>query len=194
MITTQPTKLPSEGEEFLADFFTSVGIKFEAEKRIDGLSDDSKTFRAADFYLPKFKVYVEFFGLWNNSDNVKYRQKKDVYWKNKIPCIYIYPENLGIIHYIFDKRIQIVLEQHGMKRELRKYRFYKLNNSPELGRRVLYSMISLYSLYLTVFPFNLATLDWVVAFILSAIALYQFYCIYDLCVDIFKRNKYSLDI
>ena len=123
-MNTQSDYKPSEGEEFLGDFLFSIGIEFEEQKRIENLKNDSKLYRTADFYLPKYKVYVEFFGLWNNMGNDDYKQKKEVYRKNNIPCIYLYPENLGIIEYIFDKRLQIVLEKHDLKKELLAYKIF----------------------------------------------------------------------
>jgi len=44
----------SEGEEFIMDFFKQYGIKYQFQKNIEGLKDDTKAFRVADFYLPKF--------------------------------------------------------------------------------------------------------------------------------------------
>jgi hypothetical protein len=114
---------PTEGEEFLKDFFCSEGIKFVEQKKIENLMGDRYSYRVADFYLPKYKVYVEFFGMWNSSDlkKTEYREKKKVYALNEIPCIYLYPENLGIIHYSFNKRIRAVLKRYNKNRELFKF-------------------------------------------------------------------------
>ena len=114
---------PSEGEEFLMDFFDWEGIDFIEQDVINNLKGDSCTYRVADFYLPKYKVYVEFFGMWNLNELKKseYREKKKVYALNDIPCIYLYPENLGIIHYSFNKRMRVVLKKYNMKKELFKF-------------------------------------------------------------------------
>jgi hypothetical protein len=173
--------------------FAVSGIKFETEKKIEGLKNDSKKYRIADFYLPKYKVYVEFFGLWNNAGNEEYRQKKDVYWKNNIPCIYIYPENLGIIGYTFDKRIQMVFEKFSMKNEHRKYKKHKLMESGELKNRGGILIICIISLCIAFFSVGVASLDWSIVISVALIALYQVDSLYDLYMDIFKRNKYSLD-
>lgn len=193
MITSQPKKPPSEGEEYLSDFFACMRIKFESEKKIEGLKNDSKQYRTADFYLPKFKVYVEFFGLWNKAGNEEYKQKKEVYWMNKIPCIYIYPENLGIIGYTFDKRIQLELKKHGMTQELKKYKLYKLRESAELKNRCGILAICIFLLCIAFFSIELKSLDWSVVILISLIGLYQIFNLYELYRDIFKRNKYSLD-
>jgi len=193
MSTTYINKPPSEGEEFLSDFFDSIGIKYEAEKKIEGLKKDSKQYRTADFYLPRYKIYVEFFGLWNNTGNEEYKQKKEIYWLNKIPCVYLYPENLGIIGYTFDKRIQSVLEKHNMKRELKKYKMFKLWKSRALRNRTGILTICFFLLGIVFFSVGIASLDWSFVILIALIVCYQGICLFELYVDIFKRNKYSLD-
>jgi hypothetical protein len=119
--------LPSEGEEFLIDFFKDQNIKAIREKEILGLNNDVTNRRIADFYLPKYSLYVEFLGQWNvEEERIRYIKKMEAYSLNKTACIFLYPENLGIIEHVFDKRIQKVLTQHEMKKELFKYRFTKL--------------------------------------------------------------------
>ena len=117
---TEFTNEPSEGEIFLTEFFLSEGISFEVEVKLPDLKEDKKSYRVADFYLTKLKVYVEFFGMWNVRDEKKndYREKKAVYALNNIPCIYLYPENLGIIHYSFNKRMRTVLKRYNKNKEL----------------------------------------------------------------------------
>jgi hypothetical protein len=184
---------PSEGEQFLADFFDSVGIKYEPEKRIDGLKNDTKQYRTADFYLPRYKVYVEFFGLWNNNGNEKYKQKKEIYRLNNVPCVYLYPENLGIIGYAFDKRLQLVLEKHGMKRELKKYRIYKLWEAREFRNRTGILALCIMAMYFAFFSVEIDSLDWSIVALVASVTLYQAVFLHRLCMDIFRRNKYSLD-
>jgi hypothetical protein len=120
----------SEGEIYIAEFFRNEGIKFIKQFRIDDLKGDSKDYRIADFYLPKYKLYLEFFGRWNvNEDSRKtYLEKKQVYFLNNKPCIYLYPENLGIIEHTFKYRAKKELKKHRMKWQLfqfRKYLFLK---------------------------------------------------------------------
>jgi hypothetical protein len=110
----------SEGEIFIAEYFESENIKFKEQVSISNLKFDSKTFRKPDFYLPRYKVYVEFFGMWNNSkeERERYREKKGIYYKNHIPCVYLYPENLGIIDFTFPMRLRKELRRHSMGKEL----------------------------------------------------------------------------
>ncbi len=51
-----------------------------------------------------------------------------VYSLNKIPCIYLYPENLGIFEYIFHKRMIKELEQHNLKFQLLQYKWKRFSN------------------------------------------------------------------
>jgi hypothetical protein len=128
MIISKDPYTPTEGEEFLQDFFNSEGIKFESQRHLASLKADSKAYRIADFYLPKYKVYVEFCGMWNQSEEKKaeYKEKMVIYRKNAIPCIFIFPENLGIIHYVFNKRIRAELKKYRMNKELYRYNLEKL--------------------------------------------------------------------
>ena len=184
---------PSEGEEFLEDFLLSLGIEFESQKRIENLKNDTKQFRTADFYLPKYKVYIEFFGLWNNTGNDEYKQKKEVYRQNNIPCVYLYPENLGIIEYTFDKRVQVVLEKHNLKNELRAYKIFKFKTTPELKNRIAYLVVALFCIITILLPIKLNTTGYFALTGLSLIIIFQVYQLYQLYLDVFKRNKFALD-
>ena len=115
----------SEGEIFIQEFFSEQEIFAEYNKEIDFLKGDSKAFRVSDFYIPRYDLYIEFFGLWNISDDQKarYREKKDIYDKNNIACIYLYPENLGIIEYLFKYRAMKELKDRGKKKHLFRLRY-----------------------------------------------------------------------
>ena len=53
-------------------------------------------------------------------------KKKKVFRENKIPCVYIYPENLGIIEFSFERRLINVLRDHRKNKELLRYRLILL--------------------------------------------------------------------
>ncbi|MFA7380908.1 MAG: hypothetical protein WC150_10615 [Bacteroidia bacterium] len=117
----------SEGEEYIADYLRQVNIKFIQQCRITNLTGDTYQFRVADFYLPDYKVYIEFEGLYNNPEHKKnYQEKSKIYATNNIPCVYIFPENLGFIYFAFDKRIQKEMKKYNLTKELRRYHFKKL--------------------------------------------------------------------
>jgi hypothetical protein len=117
----------SEGEEYILDFLKEERIGFEREKKIPDLRGDGPAYRIADFYLPDYCIYLEFFGQWNHGEEHKerYRQKKNAYYNNGIPCIYVYPENLGILDFIFKKRIVSVLKKHNHNKQLFRWRFIR---------------------------------------------------------------------
>jgi len=103
----------SPGEELIEEYLDEKGLEFKREKKIKNLKEDYADYRVADFYLPRYKIYIEFFGRWNIEKNKsKYRKKKEVYEKNKIPCVYLYPDNLGILDFILKRRIRDVLKKH----------------------------------------------------------------------------------
>src|SRR3989344_6753685 len=106
----------SEGEDLIADFLDEKAIKYERHVQINGLKDDDKLFREADFYLPEYKVYVEFLGMWNSPEHQqRYRQKMQIYTKNKIPCVYLWPDNLGTLDWILKRRITQALLKYDRK-------------------------------------------------------------------------------
>src|SRR3989344_7404477 len=109
----------SEGEELIEEYLSEEGIIFIPEKKIENLKVDTFPYRKADFYLPNYKTYIEFFGLWNiESNKKKYLEKKKVYEMNNIPCIYLYPDNLGMLNFIFKRRLRDLFKKHNMKWQL----------------------------------------------------------------------------
>ena len=126
-------KANTEGERYIKEFFREAGIKYKMQVPIKNLSHDNKAHRVADFYLEKYDVYVEFFGNWNTNEEHKeiYRAKKNAYKINHIPCIYIYPENLGYIEFAFDSRIIETLKNHHKEQELSRYKWWKFYRSAD---------------------------------------------------------------
>ena len=180
---------PSEGEIFLREFLTDEGIKFETEVRLPPLKNDNKSFRIADFYLPRYKVYIEFFGRWNRSeeDKNKYKEKMKAYEQNRVPCMFIYPENLGIIHYTFRYRLRQILKKHNLAKELFRFNLYSL----------LYDRLGSFFwllIVLTIIGFTVlgqkGEYFWQSLAVLLLIAIYQLYRIYSGYVKFFK-NGYS---
>jgi hypothetical protein len=116
----------TEGEAMIGDILFHLNIKFEEQKEIHGLKNDSKSFRIADFYLPKFEVYLEFLGKWDSPEGKEeYKHKMAVYKSNNIPCIYIYPENLGAFPWIFAERLRAELLRYKKDRLLWKFEIWE---------------------------------------------------------------------
>ena len=125
--------ITSESEKYLCWFFDKHEIKYEREVEIHGLRNDEVRSRRADFYLPKFKMFVEFNGLYNESkeDRARYKKKMKVYHENRIPFIALYSDNIGALDYFFFERLGEILHTHKMNKQLIKYEwtiFFKDNS------------------------------------------------------------------
>lgn len=137
-------KDPSEGELFISEYLKFKNISFKREVRLHNLKHDNDfQYRDADFFLTKYGVYIEFNGRWNNTkeDRNRYRHKKEVYRKNNIPCIYLYPENLGIIDFVFTKRLIVELKKKSMIKELRLFQLKRFID--DRGSLFMYMAISI---------------------------------------------------
>lgn len=183
-------KTPSEGELFILEYLKFMKIDFEREVKLTHLKyDDHCTYRIADFYLKKYKVYLEFNGRWNNNkeDRIRYRTKKEVYKKNKLPCIYIYPENLGIIEFVFPKRLIEVFKYHSLKKELLKFQFKRFID--DRGGLFLWLFICILILS--------TELNWEedngTIIFLTAIVIYQVYRLFKGVYKFFIKNDHAFD-
>ncbi len=178
---------PSEGEIFLREFLADEGIKVDTEVRLPPLKDDSKSYRIADFYLPRYKVYIEFLGRWNRSeeDKNKYKEKIKIYEHNRIPCMFIYPENLGIIHYTFRYRLRQILRKHNMDKELLRFNLFSLLYD-RIGT-ILWLVIVLCMLVVIVLG-QKGEYYWHSIVLLTLIAIFQLYRIYSGYVKYFKKG------
>ena len=133
----------TEGEKIIEIFLDIQDIKFSREVKISKLKNDYADYRVADFYIPKYKVYLEFLGRWD-SDKEKYLKKMEVYEKNNIPCIYIFPNNLGILEFIFRWRLEKELKKYPeLKFQLLKYKLWRFNKFFEVSCFLFVVMIFL---------------------------------------------------
>ena len=175
--------MASEGEQFIAEFLDYERINFKTEYKLSNLKGDEKSYRKADFYLPNYKVYIEFFGQWNQSEeaNQRYREKKKIYKLNNIPCVYLYPENLGIIDYSFTKRMVKELKNKNMLIQLFKFRL----RSIIMDRGGLFLWLFL-ALFILVFGDNRWEDDKNTILVLMAVVVYQLYRLFDGYLKFFK--------
>lgn len=180
----------SEGEKFLAQFFDIIGIRYHEQVEIKNLIGDTKGYRIADFYLPQYNVYLEFNGHYRDHRE-QYDEKIQVYRRNKIPCIYIYPENLGIISYVFDQRLQQELINHNYHHELKLYRFKKFK--VEGIERILFCSLALFVMIFELLTNYFPQQHEGVLGFSGIIAVYQFYLIHNLWKAIYKENRYYME-
>jgi hypothetical protein len=114
----------TQGEDLIADFLDEKGIEYKREYEIKDLKEDNKFFRKADFYLPEYKVYIEFFGQWNIPEHKeRYKEKIKVYNNNNIPCIYLWPDNLGTLDWMLRRRLREVLLKYNKRWTLLKFEY-----------------------------------------------------------------------
>ena len=178
---------PSEGEIFLREFLNDEGINFHTEVKLPSLKNDYKSYRVADFYLPRYGVYLEFLGRWNRSeeDKNKYKEKIKIYEQNKVPCMFIYPENLGIIHYTFRHRLRQILKKHKMDREL--FRFNLMLLVYDRLSSFFWFIIALALLVITLLS-PTSEYFWQGIIALSSVCLFQLYKIFKGYIKYFKKD------
>lgn len=136
----KPTE-PSREELFVADYLRDAGISFKSEVELHDLLDDpTKTHRRVDFYLKNLDVYVEYFGLYNSTKERRqeYEEKKRVYFKNRMPSIFLYPHELGIIDYAFHTKMIRLLRHKsiGNRKHLIRYKLNRLWRYGDLGNLI----------------------------------------------------------
>jgi DNA helicase-4 len=106
----------SRAEEQIANYFDSIGLRYQYEKQIEtGIWIFTEKVSAPDFYLPDYDVYVEYWGMVNvdnNYDRNKYQRamkyKMARYYDLGIKIISIYPDNMKNLDWIFRKKFKKV--------------------------------------------------------------------------------------
>ena len=94
-ITVDGVKVRSKSEKKIADFLVSHGVKYEYEKMLRTWALGSKI-SFPDFYLPEYKVYIEYWGLANEENyNLKMRRKLAKYHQIGLKWINLYEQDLN---------------------------------------------------------------------------------------------------
>lgn len=85
----------SEGERNIAEFLVNKKIGFKYERPVLVLDENKPRIFYPDFFIPEFALYLEYFGINGNGDyNKRTIHKEEIYKKNRIDIIPIYPEHL----------------------------------------------------------------------------------------------------
>jgi len=183
----------SEGEKIIALKLKKLNIKFRPQEKIEKLNYDNKAYRVADFYLSEYKVYLEFLGQWDDLvHRERYKEKKNIYYKNNIPTIFIYPDNIGAFEYYFDFRLQNTLIKPGKEKELRKYHLYKVKRASAIWTNVILFVLMLGILSHVLHKGTFDLDEMIAVIILIGITFYPIYRIYRIIQNI-RKNDYSLD-
>ena len=92
----------SKSEARIANYLSKHNLQFEYEKEIEIFGNKYRP----DFYLPKYNIYIEFFGLSHiPSYKEKCDEKKSSYAKAKIICIYLYHKGSKNLEWILEKEL-----------------------------------------------------------------------------------------
>lgn len=116
-------------EQYIEDVLIGLGIKYEAKKKVEFSKTSEQTVTHADFYLPRLKMYIEYFGTYNKSkgDRRKFDELWQVYMREGLPVIDVKPEEIGIFEFLLHKRILRLMQyekfRQGRRWALRRYLF-----------------------------------------------------------------------
>jgi hypothetical protein len=90
--TKQGFKVRSRGEQEIANFLFKNKINSQYESKTLIFKEEGQIC-VPDFWLPQYKIYIEFYGGFPKSWKKKV-MKNMLYAKHKIPCIFITPGEL----------------------------------------------------------------------------------------------------
>jgi hypothetical protein len=121
-VTEKGEVVRSYSEKRISDYFARNNINYVYEPEVNiehhsffNLVSSIHRIGLADFYLPDYDVYVEYWGLVNADDKwtreryVKRMKKKMAqYYSNDIKFISIYPDNLSNLDWIFRTKLKKV--------------------------------------------------------------------------------------
>ncbi|MDH5365700.1 MAG: hypothetical protein OEW67_01840 [Cyclobacteriaceae bacterium] len=142
---------PTPKEKYVEFFLEDKSYKFKRQVKLSNLKNDHKSHRVADYYLVDFDVYLEYFGMWHQSEKDKnnINEKINVYLKNGKPTIFIYPEELGYLDWAFHYKLLTLLgktrfeKTHG--KLLRKYRrkSFLRDSLPDIVWAIIFIIIAI---------------------------------------------------
>jgi len=101
--TKQGFIVRSRGEQQIANFLFENKIASSYEEKPIIFKEEGQIC-VPDFYLPKFKTYIEFYGGFPQAWKKKVMKNK-LYKKYKIPCIFITPAELRDLEYYLKEEL-----------------------------------------------------------------------------------------
>lgn len=118
-MTKLDVEVRSRAEQRIADYFDSIGLRYEYEREIEtGFWIFTEKVSCPDFYLPDYGVYVEYWGMLdveNDYDRSKYtremKYKMARYHELEVKFISIYPDNMKNLDWVFRKKFEKVTGQ-----------------------------------------------------------------------------------
>ena len=93
-ITIDGVKVRSKAEKKIADFLVNHGVKYHYEKMLRTWALGSKI-SFPDFYLPQYKIYIEYWGLIDYERySLTMKRKMAKYYEISLNWINLYPYDL----------------------------------------------------------------------------------------------------
>ncbi len=102
--TKQGFLVRSRGEQKIANFLFDNRIKSAYEGKLLIFKKEGQIC-IPDFWLPKFRIHIEFYGGYPKAWKKKVMKNK-LYKKYKIPCIFITPEELRNLEYFLVRELK----------------------------------------------------------------------------------------
>lgn len=110
--TNKGEKVKSHGEKQVADLLNQHGIDYEYEKPlVVGWWIFKWVVAHPDFYLPKYDLYIEYWGLVDTDSNYKriMKFKMRQYHLYGVKFVSIYPDNLHNLEYSLFRKIEVAV-------------------------------------------------------------------------------------
>ena len=155
------TYKPTREEDYINFYLDKSNIRFNEQFVLRDLKYDTKKHRRVDFYLYNLDVYVEYYGLYNATKETRkeYDEKTQVYFKNSIPTIILYPHELGILDYAFHTKMLKLFELDKFKdrkSKLYRYLFFRYLNK---GKWKLFFVSIFWAYLINLFGNDLLDID-----------------------------------
>lgn len=110
-VTKRGEKVRSKKEKIVADYLFDHNIEYEYEKEIDVNGQKMLT----DFYLPKYKLYIEYWGLdkVENKTGDEYRARKaekiELYDKGNLRLISLNQDDIPDLEKVFPRKLNALI-------------------------------------------------------------------------------------
>ena len=113
--TFRGERVRSKGEKQIADCLYQHGIKYRYEpKLLVGGWFSKKKPCMPDFYLPKYNVYIEYWGLAKKSAAYRHNMKKKMkqYQSGRVKVISIYPKDIRDLEWAMKRQFEDLTGQN----------------------------------------------------------------------------------
>lgn len=155
------TYKPTREEDFIKYYFDDLNISYKRELTIHNLEWDTKKSRRVDFYLDKLDLYVEYYGLYNSTKEIRneYDKKTQVYFKNGLATIILYPHELGFLDYAFHSKVVKLFKIEKFRERKNKFFRYMFNRYFKLGKWRQFLTGIFWTYLFAVFAWEMVTID-----------------------------------